>query len=288
MPFTDAPLAGTRVVTLAVNVPGPVAAARLRRLGASVVKVQPPAGDPLGDYAAGWLAELDAGLEVRSLDLRSPDGRAELDELLASADVLLTASRGSALRRLGLGWEELHARCPQVVHVALVGHAAPDDDVAGHDLTYQATAGLLTPPQLPAVLAADLAGAERAVSEALAGLLLRARTGEGSRHEVAFADCATELSASVRHGLTAPGGLLGGGFAGYGLYRAQDGHVALAALEPHFWQRAQELLGGADHDTIAATLLTRTAAQWQRAAEEHDVPLVAVAGAPGSSGRGSR
>ena len=173
-------LGGVRVVSLAVNLPGPVAASRLASLGARVVKVEPPTGDPLRTIAASWYAELAQGHDVRVLDLKDDDGRAALDDLLATADLLLTSSQPGALARLGLGWSELSARFPRLCQVAIVGHLAPDDDVAGHDLTYQAVAGTLIPPAMPTVLIADLAGAERAVSEGLAALICRDTNGSTS------------------------------------------------------------------------------------------------------------
>lgn len=96
------PLDGLRVVSLAVNLPGPLAAARLRELGAEVTKVEPPSGDPLERYAAGWYAELAEGQRVLRLDLRDGAGRAELDALLQRSDLLLTSMRPSAAARLGL------------------------------------------------------------------------------------------------------------------------------------------------------------------------------------------
>ncbi|MBA2476207.1 MAG: CoA transferase, partial [Actinobacteria bacterium] len=184
------PLAGTRVVSLAVNTPGPVAAARLRELGAEVTKVEPPGGDPLERVSRPWYDELRAGQEVVRLDLKSDEGRAALDELLAPADVLLTSHRPSALSRLGLAWSDLHARFPRLVQVAIVGFAAPDQELPGHDLTYLASRGLLAPPELPRTLIADLGGAERAVAAVL-GLLLARERGDGAGYaEVALAGAA--------------------------------------------------------------------------------------------------
>ena len=76
------PLGGIQVVSLALNVPGPAAAARLCRLGAAVAKVEPPGGDPLASGCPAWYEELCAGQEVVRLDLKGADGRASLDGLL--------------------------------------------------------------------------------------------------------------------------------------------------------------------------------------------------------------
>ncbi len=96
------PLRYVRVVTLAVNVLVPAAAARLCELGASAAKVEPPGGDPLARSNPAWYEALAAGQEVVRLDLKDASDRARLDEHIAEADVLLTSSRPAAPRRLGL------------------------------------------------------------------------------------------------------------------------------------------------------------------------------------------
>ena len=175
--MTAGPLAGVEVVTIAVNLPGPVAAARLADLGARVVKVEPPAGDPLAQYTPEAYAELSAGQEVVRLDLKTETGTDGLHALLATADVLLTSHRPSALARLGLSWDDLHARHPRLIQVAVVGHPGPGTEVPGHDLTYQAVHGLVDGLGLPRVLLADLAGGDRAALGAVAALVGRSRSG---------------------------------------------------------------------------------------------------------------
>jgi alpha-methylacyl-CoA racemase len=247
-------------------------------MGASVVKVEPPGGDPLARMCPGYYEGLSAGQEVVSLDLKDGQDRASFDNRLEETDLLLTASRPAALGRLGLSWPELHARFPRLCQVAIVGHPPPDEDAPGHDLTYQARFGTLSPPEIPPILVADLAGAERAVSAALSLLLARER-GQGAGYErVALSDVARSFAEPLRQGLTAPGGVLGGGFPGYGLYRAREGHVALAALEGHFWERLLRELGveGNDRRDLERIFESRTAEQWEEWAVEHDLPLVAV------------
>ena len=104
------PLDGMRAVSLAVNVPGPTAAAGLVALGASVTKVEPPAGDPLAAAHPAWYDELRAGQQVVTLDLKQEADRTGLEGLLETADLLLTSNRPGALARLGLAWPVLHAR----------------------------------------------------------------------------------------------------------------------------------------------------------------------------------
>lgn len=271
------PLDGMRVVTLAVNLPGPLACARLHALGAEVAKVEPPSGDPLAEFTPAWYAELAAGQRVITVDLKTEDGRAALEPLLADSDLLVTASRPAALERLGLGWADLQARHPRLCHVAITGYAPPDDDRPGHDLTYAAAAGLVSPRELPRTLLADLAAAERAVSTALALLLARGRDGAGRQAIVALAEVAAEFAAPLRHGLTTPGGVLGGGSPVYGLYRAKEGWIAVAALEPRFAQRlAAELYLRLNRPSLEDAFARRTAAEWEAWARERDLPIAAV------------
>jgi crotonobetainyl-CoA:carnitine CoA-transferase CaiB-like acyl-CoA transferase len=270
------PLRGIGVVSLALNVPGPAAAARLCRLGAAVTKVEPPDGDPLASVCPSWYEELCAGQDVVRLDLKDAAGRASLDGRLEGADLLLTSSRPAALDRLGLSWPDLHVRFPRLVQVAIVGHAAPHQEVPGHDLTYLASTGLLVPPHMPRTLLADLGGAEQAVSTALALLYARDQGHGAGYMEVALAEAAAAFAAPLRHGVTAADGFLGGGFAGYGLYRAREGWIAVAALEPHFWQRLTEELEASDAQDLARVFLTQTAPYWEAWGAARDVPLAAL------------
>lgn len=275
------PLDGVRVVNLAVNLPGPVAAARLAGLGAAVVKVEPPWGDPLRGVAPDWYGDLVRGQNVQVMDLKDDTGRRRLDVLLADADLLLTSYRPLALDRLGLTWPHLTRGFPRLCQVAIVGYAAPYQERPGHDLTYQALAGLLPTAQVPRVLLGDLAGAERAVTAGLAALIQRAATGASSYVEVALADVCDDFAEPLRRGLTTPDGLLGGGSPGYGIYGAGAGHVALAALEPHFWLQLLTLLEvDGSRESLESAFTRRTALEWEEWARAHDVPLVAVRASP--------
>jgi crotonobetainyl-CoA:carnitine CoA-transferase CaiB-like acyl-CoA transferase len=267
------------VLTLAINLPGPLAAARLRELGATVRKVEPPGGDPLAQAQPSWYRALHEGVEVISLDLKDAGARSRLDALLASADLLLTATRPAALGRLGLAWEKLHAHHPRLCQVAILGYPAPEEELPGHDITFQARAGLVVPPELPRTCIADLAGAQSAVEATLALLLARERGQRGGRYAaVSLAEAAEHYAEPLRYGVTAPAGVLGGAFPGYNLYPAREGWVALAALEPRFQARLAQELGNAapDRERLRALFLTRTAREWEQWAAVNDVPLVAV------------
>lgn len=269
-------LTGIKVVNLAANLPGPVAAQRLCRMGAEVVKVEAPSGDPMEIYHAGWYAEMADGQTLVRLDLKSDQGRVELDRLLGSADLLISASRPAAMARLGLDWSALHQRYPRLCQVAIVGYPAPRENEAGHDLTYQASLGLLTPPYMPRTLLADMAGAEVTVSSALALLFRRERGGEAGYAEVALSEAAASLAEPLRYGCTAAGALLGGGIPEYNIYKTVDGWVAVAALEPHFKKRLEGALAISTPDQYRAAFADQSSAYWQEWGKQQDVPIETV------------
>lgn len=269
-------LTGIKIVNLAANLPGPVAAQRLCAMGAEVVKVEAPFGDPMEIYHAGWYREMAAGQSLVRLDLKSDSGRAELGRLLGAADLLISASRPAAMERLGLDWAALHQKYPRLCQVAIVGYPAPRENEAGHDLTYQASLGLLTPPHMPRTLLADMAGAEMTLSSALALLLQRERGGEADYAEVALSEAAASLAEPLRYGCTAPGAILGGGIPEYNIYETTDGWVAVAALEPHFKKRLEDALGIATPDQYRSAFAGQRSDYWQQWGTEHDVPIEAV------------
>jgi alpha-methylacyl-CoA racemase len=278
MRFTNAPLGDTRVITLALNVPGPMAVERLRDLGASVTKIEPPQGDPLKTVNPRWYNRLTEGVTVVRCDLKTASGFKFLLEKLADTDLLLTSQRPAALERLGLGWEMLHARFPKLCQVAIVGFPAPHQNVSGHDLNYLGSNGLLQPPALPLTLYADVAGSEQAALAAVAVLLGRERAGSAEYVEVAIADAAKRLAAPRNAGLTIAGAHLAGAFPGYNLYRTFDGWVTVAALERHFYQRLCEQLDVStpSYESFAACFASQGNSYWSEFAAKHDLPIEPV------------
>ncbi len=280
-------LQGVQVVSLAINLPGPLAAARLRALGATVTKIEPPAGDPLRAVAPTWYDELTVGQWVVTLDLKDPADRAVAARELSRADLMLTAMRPSALVKLGL--DELTAANPHLSHIEIVGHDGIAAEQPGHDLTYQALHGTLQPPTMPTVPVAALLGAERAVSAALLALRVAAESGVGHRERVVLEQAAADAGAAVRHGLMGAGAPLGGAHPGYRIYSSSDGHVALAALEPHFWERARAGLGvEGTQEELEQTFLSKPTREWEEVAKRLDIPLIGIRdSAPRNSAQGA-
>ena len=196
------PLEGIRVVETATFVSGPYASLMLSDLGARVIKVEPPSGDPgwrfgLRHQGIGAMAHnVNRGKERRHLDLKTEPGREQLLELLAEADVFLHNWRPGVAERLGLGGTGLCERFPRLVYIAISGFGPDGPRSAGpvFDSLLQATSGLAEyegqpgRPRLPRAYIADKAAACFAAQAVLAALLARASTGRGGHHEVSMLD----------------------------------------------------------------------------------------------------
>ncbi|BAS26638.1 L-carnitine dehydratase [Limnochorda pilosa] len=287
------------MVEVAPNLPGPLAGAVLAADGAEVVRFEPPEGDALARVAPAYYRVIHQAKRILRLDLKEPDGQRSLQRELSRVDVLLTSLRPSTLARLGLASEEVRARHPGLVQVAIVGYPEPDQERSGHDLTYQAAAGTLEAggePSQPRVLVADYGGALAAVAACYRLLLARERSGRGGYQEIALSQAGAFFAQALAAGLTAPGGVLGGGIAAYHLYPCQDGWIALAALERRSWGRfclaeGLEELEPLGHrpvaqvphvrERLAERFRARTAAEWAERAARLDLPLEPVAPRPG-------
>lgn len=287
------PLKGVRILSLSLNLPGPAALQRLRQMGASCLKFEPPApagaptphtGDPMNAYSPSAYDALHVGIRTRPLDLKTAAGQKTLQQALVKTDVLLTSFRPSALAKLGLTWDSLRARHPHLSLVAIVGAPGNRADEPGHDLTYLAENDLITGLNLPATLYADMGGALMATEAVLQAVLLQRQKGQGQYFEVALSEAAAHLALPRRWGLTLPGTQIGGGHAGYQVYPCKNGRVALAALEPHFakslcavagvpWGTASTMMAASTHHAIAQFVATRTRKALEKLALLHDIPL---------------
>ena len=269
------PLAGVRITTLAVNLPGPAAAARLHALGAEVRKIEPPGGDPMAQMSPALYRAMHKGIQVQTLDLKTAEGQEELDAQLQRSDLLFTAFRPAALKRLRLDKRSLAARHAQLSAVCVVGYPGSQAHLPGHDLTFQAEAGLIDSAHLPSTLLADMMGAMLVVEAAMGALLQARAQGRGVLLDVALSDAAGFAAVPRALGMTAPGSLLGGALPEYGVYPCGDGLVAIAALEPHFRQALTEVAQGGSQRQIARWCKAHGAEQLTALAQQHDLPLCA-------------
>jgi alpha-methylacyl-CoA racemase len=281
------PLAGLLVVDFSRYTPGPFATRELLRLGARVVRVEPPDGDPLRATAPGWDRVINAGKESVLCDLRSEDGLALAQALADRADVVVDGFRPGILERAGL-------RLPDRAIVCAITGFGAGSQRAGHDLNYVGWAGLLedTAPAIPPTQIADLcAGSLAAVAEILAALLERGKTGRGIRLEISMTHGSHRLAAHRLAGEPIPK-LLTGGLACYRIYETKDERLlTLAALERKFFRRMTELVGrpelaDSQYDPalqeelaadLARTFVQRTLAEWLELFDGEDVCVGPVA-----------
>ncbi|PQA76056.1 CoA transferase [Rhodoferax sp. TS-BS-61-7] len=287
------PLKGVRILSLALNLPGPAALMRCRDMGASCTKLEPPphpsapqgtSGDPMGLYNRAAYDVMHAGMKISSADLKTEAGQKALHKALAKTDILLTSFRPSALKKLGLEWKALHTQYPQLSVVAIVGAPGARAEEPGHDLTYLAENALVSGLDLPPTLYADMGGSLMASEAVLQARLLQLQKGKGVYQEVALSVAAGYLALPRTWGLTAPGAAVGGGHAGYRVYPCKDGRVAMAALEPHFAATLAAEVGlrqshilamfaPETHTAIAAYLAGKTRQQLDALAAAKDIPL---------------
>jgi len=284
------PLNGMLVVDFSRYLPGAFASRELLELGARVVCVEPPGGDPMRSTAPAWDAALRAGKESLELDLKHDPAPAL--ELMREADVVLESFRPGVASRLGIGPERVPER---TVYCSITGFGlgGRHEQRAGHDLNYLGWAGALwdTAPALPPVQIADLAaGGLVAVTKILAALLERERTGRGGHVVVSMTHGSHRLAAHRLGGEPVPR-MLTGGLACYRIYETADGrHLTVAALEPGFFRRLTELLGrpelaerqfDTDQETLASELAaifeSRPLAEWLELFDGEDVCVGPVA-----------
>src|SRR5215213_2635007 len=268
------PLRGTLVADLTRYLPGPFASRELLRLGARVVKLEPPEGDPVAATSPGWYAALNGGKEISSWDAAiEPPPR-----LLAEADIVLEGFRPGVWERLGATVRDDAVVCS----ITGFGADGPRALHAGHDLNYLGYAGALadTAPAVPPIQVADLAaGGQAAVIEILAALLERVRSGCGARIIVSMTHNSHRLVAHRLGGDPVPR-LLTGGVAWYRIYANADGRwLTVAALEPKFWRRLCDLLERPDLvarqfepelPELEALFRTRSLAAWLALLEGRD------------------
>lgn len=289
------PLDGIRVLDFTRHLPGPYATDILRRLGAQVLKVEPPDGDPVrwlppivGD--AGSLFHLiNSGKESVVVDLKSETGRSFAQRLAAVSDVVAESYRPEAATELGIDADALMSINPRLVYCSVSGYGGSDPR-SGHDLNFVALAGLLDlqrdregRPVLPSTQLGDMAGALYAAISILAALIERDKTGRGKRLEIAMSDATRAVmptaEALYRGTHSSPESFfLTGALPEYNVYRTADGkYLAVAPLEPKFWKTFCLAIGAPQlvdkHyeiearsqviETIGRTIASKTRSEWE-------------------------
>lgn len=307
-------LAGIRVVDLTLFLPGPMMTLMMADEDASVVKVEPPGGDParamppFGDAGSLWFGALNRGKTCVELDLKSEAGKAALWDLIDEADVVVEGFRPGAMARLGFDYATVSARNPRVVYcsISAFGQTGPRAHHPAHDLAVQALSGFLSVndgkdgPVVPGVPSADVAAGLTALSAVLMALIGRAATGRGDYVDISMFGSllpwSAHIAADAMRGGPAPRSAEQrslGGAAFYQVYACRDGgHVTLGGREIKFVRTLLEALGRPDlialgdapagpaqnplRDFLAATFLTRTRDEWTEWFDGRDIAFAPV------------
>lgn len=201
------PLDGITVISLEHAIAAPFCTRQLADLGARVIKVERPG---VGDFARNYDERVDGmsshfvwvnrGKESLALDLKSPEAQPVLDKLLSEADVLVQNLAPGASIRLGLGYEELHEKYPQLIVCDISGYgmSGPYEKKKAYDLLIQSESGLLSVTGNDNEMAkvgvsiADICAGMYGYSSILVALRLRDQTGEGSHIDVSMLESLVE------------------------------------------------------------------------------------------------
>ena len=310
------PLDGVVVLDLSRLLPGPFCTQLLANLGADVIKVEHP---DLGDYMRAVPPAIDdtsypflmvnRGKRSVAIDLRTEDGRKVLYRLAKKADVFVEQFRPSTVKKLMIDYPQIRRANPRIVYCSFGGYGrtGPYADRPGHDLNFEALAGILSvtaarqvgQPAIPGVPVSDLASALMAAFSIVASLHRRERFGGGEFLEVSIFDTSVSLMVLnlARYLGTGEVPLPGetivtGMFPFYNLYETRDRRwIAIACVEPKFWRRLCELTGLEAHigdqfvsgevaratiGKMAERMRERTLAEWIAAFDGEDLPITPV------------
>jgi len=311
-----AALAGITVLDFTRLLPGPFCTQLLCNLGAEVIKIEDP---KLGDYMRSVppivhdvsypFLMVNRGKRSLSVDLKTPEGQEIVHKLARGSDVVVEQFRPGVMARLRVAYDDLAMMNPRLVYCSFSGYGqtGPYKDLPGHDINFQALAGILgvttgredKAPAIPGVPIADLASGFNAALAILAALRVRDRTGRGEFIDVSIYDTAVTLMVLGLARFLATGEepvagetLLTESFPFYSLYETKDGRwLSVATVEPKFWSRMCELIGapdlaekqfkdGAERFAVAQTLAERfrgrTLAEWEALLANENLPIAGV------------
>jgi len=259
------PLEGLRVVDYSHFLAGPYVGRCLAAMGAEVIKVERPGtGDAgrqhatvLDERSSGYFLQLNMGKRGVSVNMKDPRGRDFMHRLCDSADVFVENYRPGALDKLGLGYAELSARNPRLVYcsISAYGHTGPDAHRAGFGLIAEARSGIMQmvgtpgePPPLLRISLGDMYTGIHAVAAINAALLGRVRSGRGQHIDMALYDTLVSMHEYAVQCYTLQGVLpqqTGHDMPTstlYGVFRAADGDLVIAAQVDDAWRRLADLV----------------------------------------------
>lgn len=316
---TQAPLSGVTVLDLSRVLSGPYCTMLLADMGARVIKIeQPGSGDETRTWGPPFVAgestyflSVNRNKESVTLDFKRPEGRALLDRLIDRADIMVENFRPGTLARLGLDYESLKARRPNLIYCSIsgFGQSGPRRDEPGYDAMIQAESGLMSitghnsgPPFRLGVAIADLVAGLLAAQGITLALLVRGRTGRGQHVDISLFDAAASLLIYHAQRYLTTGQVsarLGNrhiSIAPYDMFDAEDGVFVLAVGNDEQFRRFCEVAGlerlssdprfatnpgrvrhhDALREALAGPLRTRTRDGWIASLRQAGVPCGSV------------
>src|SRR3989440_11379049 len=276
-------------------VPGPFASSMLADLGAEVIKVEPPRGDPGRSYVPVQFGTENRNKRSIALDLKHADAAAVVEKLVRHAQVVVEGFRPGVAKRLAIDYDSLRQHNGSLVYCSISGYGqtGPWRERPGHDVNYVAAAGALAfpgqwlkPPARSSLPIADMSGGAFAAVAVLSAL----HKGEGAYLDLSLFESAFFLAA-MRHSLDPNVDPKAHLFPVNDVFETADGRrLTLGILEEHFWQNFVSLVPELDRVAFSSdaarrkngdelsrilseTMRQRPAEDWIRLLEENDVPF---------------
>jgi crotonobetainyl-CoA:carnitine CoA-transferase CaiB-like acyl-CoA transferase len=271
------PLEGIRVLDLTVALAGPYGSLLLGGLGAEVIRVESPGGGDIARNNPPYVGQDGIHFGVKhdhevslttlnrarnkksiTLDLKSDQGRALFMELVKQSDVVIENASEGVTARLGVDYESVREVNPKIVYASVkaFGEPSPYPKLKGMDIIVQALSGIMDvtgfadgPPTRIGIPMADMIAPLFAVNGLLAALIHRNKTGEGQLVQVSMLDCLASMVAEEHfdifqaHGYPKRSGNFQDRLVPFGVYSTKDGHVALVAFQPDWFQSLTDAMG---------------------------------------------
>ena len=293
------PLAGVRVVDFSMFVPGPFCSAIFADLGAEVIKVEAPRGDPGRSYVPVQFRTENRNKRSIAVDLKNPSSKKVIEKLVGNADVVVEGFRPGVAKRLSIDFESIQRYNPKIIYCSISGYGqtGPWRERPGHDVNYVAAAGglaypgqWLQPPARSSLPVADMAGGSFAAIAILSALHERNLSGKGKYLDVSLFE-AGFFWAAMRHGLEPDVDPRAHIFPVNDVFECKDGkRLTLGILEEHFWDNFRKAVPGFEDDAyssdqkrrangdalskkLSETMKKRTSAEWIALLEANDIPV---------------